>query len=362
MLPVTSIRTTHGTGNGPYYLDSIGFRQRKPFNLLLELDRREGSTTGIEPWRSSGTIATWAYDIALNGDRRTDNRAYSRFVGKLHGDRSDLGVTLGEHSAARQAMTNRFRQLVNLTDALKRRDFRRAFSTLKVDSPPGKPFRPHREFAANYLEWSWGWRPMFEDIYASLEVLTSPIFDRYIRAASIQETYTTTLLDRNYDGPGYGCRLVQRHHEVQSVQYKSSTGAQIKIENPNVVLANRLGLINPAKIFWAVQPFSFVVDKYVNVGQMIGSLTDLYGFTLSQAWNAQTVATMHSGYMVTQEYDPFTGQLMSDSYRVLNAVGKAKRRHTGLLKPMWTTRTPSIGSFGEAVSYVSLLIQLLTKP
>jgi hypothetical protein len=41
-----------------------------------------------------------------------------------------------------------------------------------------------------------------------------------------------------------------------------------------------MGLTNPASWVWEAIPFSFVVDWFANVGQVLGSITDLYGVIL----------------------------------------------------------------------------------
>lgn len=366
MLPTTPKRTTIGNGTtGLYYRDSVGYVQKLPRNLNLQFEHREGIVTnnGEDPTtRTPGYIAAFAFGYANDGDPITDNKAYSRFIGKMHGADADLGVTFGEHQSARRIMTDRLKQMVGLFRALKRGDVADALRIVRRPGGTSKPSRISKDFASTVLEWSWGWRPMVEDIGNALETLVSPVLNHRIRAASTRE-WSEDLDTTRYSGWAFDGWLERSFHIRQTVKYRMSLWADVAVENPNLALATRLGLVNPVGIYWAVLPFSFVVDKILNVGQVINSLTDQYGFQVTNAWTSRSVWMQQIDRETDTYYSgPYgTGSIVGHRYVYASLIGKSRRRQPGFYYPVLTTRTASIGSFSEAVSYVALLKVLLSK-
>jgi len=128
-----------------------------------------------------------------------------------------------------------------------------------------KPVR--RELASSVLEVEFGWRPFIEDIQNAFKVLTSPK-DELLRARVVKRipVYTFT---------SYG--TTPRKTISISGTARITAAGTYRVTNPNLWLANRLGLINPFQVAWDRVPWSWVVNMFVNVNQMIGSLTDTVG-------------------------------------------------------------------------------------
>lgn len=361
--PITGpIIAEAGDRHGTFYSYTYGYRQKKPYNVNLNPHKRLfGGVNGTWP----GAL----HDVLTRIDGYTrpdiDNAAYSRFIGKMKAQNASLGVTLGEQQAARKMMTARSKQLLAFSTALVRRDFRRAYKVMRQDFP-SKGFKAQPKHLANlYLEYSWGWRPMVQDIQDCLATLVDPVVPIYVRSANTGQielgdppiVYTGFAFGPPPDYVGYWYR--QEWKTTWTGPYKVATGASIEVSNPNVALANRLGVLNIPQIIWQVQPFSFIVDKYLNIGQMIGSLTDTYGFTLSDTWTSRRVsAVVKLEYAEYRDYGS-GAELTAQSSAVVNAT--AKNRVGGLLGPTLALRNPSIGSLSEAASYIALLYQILSK-
>jgi len=319
---------------------------------------------------NSGQMTDWMW--TNNVHAATDNTTYAKFIGKLRAQNASLGVTLGEQQSARKMILNRTKQLFDFSRALVKRDLGKAWHIALRDwHPVGPQKRPNKPpewrdpFAVTsnlYLEYSWGWRPMVEDIYNGLETLVDPIVPIYVRASHLYEAKHRAFYS-NTSGfeaatPPYYWRKEQ--YADWYMKYRSSTGAKVSISNSNVALANRLGLINIPQILYQVTPFSFVVDKYLNIGQMIGSLADTFGFTLSDTWTARRFEITHDEKSVEWRAPPAGATYIYETYTV-KGKSHVKSRVSGLLGPSFTFRTPSIGSFSEAASYMALLYQLLRK-
>lgn len=381
VAPTSPVTQTLGSRIGTYYMYKSGFRQKKPYTLVLPFDHRQSKyklSDNRFTFYNPGQVTDW---MVTNGESngqqaQIDNVTYAKFIGKLKSEqrnpgsgdepdatKADLGITLGEHKAAREMILKRSKNLWELASALARRDFRRAGRVVGVKDiryPKGtktvsvKYDKP--DLASLWLEASWGWRPMVEDIGNALRTLVSPLSPSYVRA-SHYGVNTWNPRDSNVAGHAgsYAWRQITR--ETWDYKYRSSTGATVTVNNQNVALANRLGVLNIPQIWWATTPFSFLIDKYVNIGQLIGSLTDTYGFTLSQVWTVRKVVLEATGLFVEwRDYGP--GAYIADSYTT-NGISITKRRSGSLLGPTLTLRSPSIGSYSEAVSYMALLVQIL---
>lgn len=348
--------TDNGESLPTYHHYRSSWRQKKPFNLVLPFDEKRGF---VEIVQGEGLVWKSAYQYANEAHSYTNdfasNAAYSKFLGKMRAQNASLGVTLGEQQSARAMMTARSKQLYGFMSSVVRRDFKTAYRIARTDFPR-KGVRSHIKSGSGLiLEYSWGWAPMISDIGEALKTLIDPVTPIYARSShTISDNVVDPVLEFSGWTPGIGAWRQTWKHKY-SVEHRVSTGARIDVENPNTVLANRLGVLNIPQVIWQVQPFSFIVDKYVNVGQMIGSLSDVYGFTLADEWTARRTVIKAVAEFVEVHNDSVV------NYTLNNCTALGKSRQSGLLAPSLALRKPSIGSFGEAVSYMALLTQLLLK-
>lgn len=371
MLPIGPQRTVVvGNGFGPVYRHTVDYTQAKPYNLPLDVDdqRCVMSEHGLDSnnvamtWLENvGGYASRAHTITVDGRPRTDNSCYARFAGKLSPDSAEIGITLAEHRSAVKSINMRCKMLFQLLSALRKRDFRAAGRALRTDVTTRK-VKYHKEFANNLLEWSWGWSPMIDDIQNAMKVLTTGLPPFRVRA-SAGDTWHDLARYQVESGPSFEGRrelyLVERHELV----YRCSMGAVIAIDNPNLWLANQLGVVNVPGIVWATFPFSFIVDKYINIGQMINSLSTFYGLRLIEPWYSRRAVLSFAGKYANTSYtvnqDP--NYMVYSDNRSVNGLATARRRRRGLLQPSLVIQTPGVGSLSEAVSYMALILQLLTK-
>ena len=56
--------------------------------------------------------------------------------------------------------------------------------------------------------------------------------------------------------------------------------ARVEITNPNLWLANKVGLVNLPGVLWDIIPWSFLVNMFTNMGSVVNQMTDLAGVTL----------------------------------------------------------------------------------
>jgi hypothetical protein len=127
-----------------------------------------------------------------------------------------------------------------------------------------------------WLEYSFGWKPLVDDIYSAVNVIQRPFPCKRCKGRA-KGLYATTVWHPNLPySTGYDEYTWKTMYHLE---------ANVSVSNWVAWRANELGLINPLSIAWEVVPFSFVVDWFVPIGNYLQSLTDFVGLNLENAFN-----------------------------------------------------------------------------
>lgn len=179
----------------------------------------------------------------------------------------DLGTFLAEFNKT-VSMVNRFKgNVLNRADRIvdqlgkrKKNSFRTANSVLTA-------------FSESWLEYRYGWRTLaydLQDIHVSLERLAS-LKSKPKRGSSYTEnvdSYSTSASTGLYTNPGTTpsmyATLVAYDGVFSQIRTKAAHGS-VMLE----AVANELAFIDPLTTAWEIVPFSFIVDWFVNVGDLI---------------------------------------------------------------------------------------------
>lgn len=226
----------------------------------------------------------WANQIYTDEKNACLIKAYDKLKGSI--SRAELGVGIAEASESISLVNGRCVQLARAAVALRKgrlsdvkRILREGVPTPRKGFPPDtkvkKLLAAGRPMASIWLEYWMGWAPLIGDIYASLEVATGPMPPVLIRGSSgYQKTYKGSS----------GLPRELRSWDMDAF-IRVGLQADVEITNPNLALLNQFGLANPVSIALAVVPFSFMLEWFVNLNQVVSSYTDFLGFGLS---NQQT--------------------------------------------------------------------------
>ncbi len=210
-----------------------------------------------------------------------ENEVLAKFRGQLSYGSASLGMTLGTLSQTREMINSRFAKATSVLGRARRYLSRR---------PLGQ--RPRlRDRASDVLEFEFGWRPLYEDVHAAL---TSAIEhanpSAWVRASGNWSHYEiaehTDLSVNPYANP---IALV-----TKSGKGTMTCAAAVSVSNPNLWLLNRLGLINPATILWDKIRWTFLVNQFVNLNDIIESVTTTVGL------NVGPVSITRSGRMLKE--------------------------------------------------------------
>lgn len=337
MLPAksyTKVRSVDGYvySSGYWYLMRVleivrtGFRQKKPYNLdtpyTFDEYRLVSGLTGANAWNwTPFGASTW--QIALN-------KARADLVGKL-GEASQFGsTTTTELRATWGTVVTILTRMALAAKQVSRLEFLAAATTL------GLPYKEtvHRvrrrksEFvsrrngygkyrvrrnvyyeystmswgtgreyaktlASGWLMWSYGVSPLMGDVQRGMRALTEELPSTRITAKG---NATSQSRDSNPS------RLM-----LYDSTTRVKTRVNVRVENPNLWLANQMGLINPVQWVNEGIPFSFVVDWFSNLSQIIMQMTDFAGLELIRP------NTIVRGE-IKETLSPFVGPYPPDAY------------------------------------------------
>jgi hypothetical protein len=286
------VAPTKGPYTKKFGSDSVGspfFKQRtwstqaKPFTLALPFHFYEGRTVNDLPAGRLGyNPATYGVDPAnlpapMNVNS-VNNRCRDKLYGKL-GESVDMATNLAERRQAVQMIASRCGQILRAFRAVRKGRFKEASRVLGLDNTP-KRVSAKKQVSNNWLEYHFGWSPLLSDIHGAVDVLQGPSEKRTIRARASASTYITST--GGYPNtPPYGSNATRDWYD-----YSVRSGLRFTISNPDLWLANRLGLINPATVAWELVPFSFVVDWFVPIGNFIGGMTATLGLSITDGWTS----------------------------------------------------------------------------
>lgn len=202
------------------------------------------------------------------------------------------------------------------------------------------------------LEWRYGWSPLMNDIQNAMSVLSKdysgsplPLKGRCTRRFS-EVLYTFTD----------GATIPVKGTFTEKVTVKG----RIRVNNPNVLLANQLGVLNLAGVVWEAIPFSFLVDWFLSVGDFLKSLTDFAGLELIDGSITGSLVGISEipGYVLPSWTSPAGPFKLDRKARVCHATRRI--RQTGfasLPRPPLVVGTGL--SPGRAINAVALLLQQL---
>lgn len=264
------------TGYRPVILreEKVGYRSARPYYNVLYRDYRKSASGygGTSASFYKEYYQTLAHSYVTSADFNSPyvvpvyNKAYARLISKAKDVTAELGTALYERRKTADMVSDRVTQLYKVFRAVRRGRFGEANELLNI--PSG--FRPKaRGFGGAVLEYSFGWAPTVSDIYNACKVLTDGVPLHWVKARASGPL----SVPGERSGSDYGTRYSGGVTGTVSV----TVGCRLTITNHNLWLANQLGLINPVSIAWEVIPFSFLVDYFINVSDVINSWTDFFG-------------------------------------------------------------------------------------
>lgn len=283
-------------------------------------------TRGIPPM-GANVMNLPEFPAAL--EQRARDRAYAR----LRGQDALLGVTIGTMNQTAAMISSKATGLAERTEQMARQ--------LERARKRGQLVKRNPRLANAWLEYFYGWKPFFQDMHASLQTVSSLTPE----AIWVSGRANAPVNQRHVSGTDPERTLVYIGHQSAVYSFRS------EVTNPNTWMANRLGIINPGTVAWDLVPWSFVVNMFVNVNSLIGSVSEDVG--ISNSGHSLTKTTRLSRVVTDRSKNSksvtSTVTDMTDKRRTLGAIS---------VRPVF--KTPEL-NWELAITASALLMQKVNK-
>lgn len=268
------------------------------------------------------------------------NAVYEKFKSEVQGETSSLGIAFAQWKQSWGMVANRAYQLAKAAKSLYRGRFREFLDVLGI-RPKARHKRKKRarasQAASLWLEYSFGWKPLAGDIYNAFLQLEEPIPVDDFAAAKM------TVLESE----------VAHIYTVTRVMLSQS--ATISLSNPNLYLANQLGLVNIGEVVFDGVPFSFVLDWFTDCQLWISSFSDWVGLRVDYP------ATSLQRLILEETWVLGPGKIRLGTPCVRK--GSMFHRSEGMIKPL--PNFDVMANLGKSIprgaNAMSLLTQILAK-
>lgn len=252
-------QTVENLGNWYGFSYGIRFRhtQPRPYLKPLPYEFRFATSNGPrlyldQPYAAIPLVNGTVYD-GLGGVVTASNKALTKLYDRL-GQSEALLVAWKERQSAVGLVTSSLRRLVTIARAVKRRDPKVIRRVLKRN-PDAKDII--KQPSGLWLEYHFAIVPTIMDLHHAFGVLGFEFPVEKLEASS-------KVTHRREEWPGgYGWWVSEGFTSVVKL-----TG-EIYGLNPNVILASQLGFGQPLSVAWEMTPFSWFVDYFVNVGDLL---------------------------------------------------------------------------------------------
>lgn len=247
------------------------FKRKKPsplnvtrFTVTEYVENQEVYERGSDApymYRRVGDIAYVFNTSVLKTDRfDTDgNFNLNRARHKLSGQGQDLGETLAELDQTVKLVRKNLSRLSNIGSSLKAGEWSKLSSLIKGDVPNSvKRMKPSKRLASGYLEVMFGILPLMSSVHTAVNAYGNGILTKGHKVSKVSGTKRLDL-SKTFDPS-----------QLSNLGRATISGT---VKNPNIATLNQYGLLNPAMMAWQRLPYSFVIDWFLPIGTILGSLT-----------------------------------------------------------------------------------------
>lgn len=282
------------------------------------------------------------------------------------GQTGEMLTSTLEWKTSLDMISGRSRTIYSAYLAIRRFQFKKAAQLLNIATP--SKFKNLSSKAAKkkglsptgiWLEYWMGWAPLAGDIGLAINTLTSKSATTVkhfsvgvIHKDSLRKKIQSSLI---YTHPGYRWTNINLDFVYDC---KLSAYGDVIVTNHNYHLANKLGFTNPVLTAWQLVPFSFIADWFINVGQILASLTDFEGLTFVNIGTARRVEITATARGVT--WDGWSsGSVVSVKQ---DGIATLLNRNPGNFpRPRLEARMLDKLSLTRAATSISLLVEIFLR-
>lgn len=219
----------------------------------------------------------------VNYHPRAYARAYDKFWGKASAKAEAL-LNLAELESSLVMAANRCRQIVDICTSLRKGRVGSAYgmasglygaSVREAETWKKRAVKRKQSLSNAYLETAFGWQPIAEDLQNIANVLQADFGQGPVQGRAAESVpFHSKDGGKNISG---------------AVVTRSELGGVVVVTNPNLFLANQLGMINVGVVAWDLVPGSFMVDWFLPVGKFLRSLSNGFGADVHRPYKTVSV-------------------------------------------------------------------------
>lgn len=330
------------------YFMTLSQRQDQSFNDYFWCDIGGGQKPGYKAGIAfSNSYSNYAVTLLNNLWSSEENSAMFGKLSARLGSGFNLATFLGEGRESLRTITESATRLYKAYKAARKGNFVKAWNELRgtrtsrlpsyIRTDPGKN---RQNFASNWLQLQYGWKPLLNDIFSACKHLAYTQQRDFKRVYRVRHT-------KSIEGE-FGLSPGQSFGGFASI--KKQWVARIDSIDQGAIL----GLTDPRATAWELVPFSFVADWFIPIGNYFEEMnlrSSLTGtFVLSRLQIAQTTNfKSHSTAPFGSYFDAYYNA--TDITAERNIAGSLPKPQMPEVKPLSKVLT-----FQRAVSAVSLVV------
>lgn len=296
-------------------------------------------------------------------DPTVRNKLYGKWSESLRPDAATLAVTIAEWRSSYEMIAVRALQVVQrykkwrrtvsgppITVQKKRRRKKNNYWRDRNKPDPQKDMA--KRIAAGWLEYWMGLAPLVGDISNAVKQLDLPGPTSRLRVSWSQ-------MYEHDDGQSFNGPFPWYYSSMKySRRSRYGCTAQVQVVNANLYLARNMGLTNPLEWAWELTPWSWLVNWFVNVDQVLSQHSVLHGLRVDNI--AGTLKSEING-ACRNTYWSWNGSAWIPLIDNQGFSGTAffRRRFEGLPTPELVLDIPTRLSLTRAATAISLLVQQL---
>lgn len=225
----------------------------------------------------SGALSRDGHSGGDYSDFNRLNRAEVEAKNKIGDQRINLSVTAGEGRKAALGIIENGHRVMTAFNAIRKGKFKDVRDALRVSGgrdPVGK------DASSQWLEYQYAWTPLLMDVKNGYDEFRRKALDPNCIFSVVRNVSETgSINSHTYDG----WRI------LGSCEKKTQVKLWFTIDDPYLYRMQQLGLANPASLAWELLPFSFVVDWFLPIGELIESTTATMGTKFHAGYNTQFI-------------------------------------------------------------------------
>ncbi len=210
---------------------------------------------------------------------------YNAIRAKSRNEATNLANMLGEYRETAEL----FKDLAKIIATRGRSllDYRKGLAGKSRISVPGS-------LAKNRLAWQYGVRPLAQDIGTAIGEIVSGVkaIPPYLEGVITRRDTVSNNAQRLPSSTSY--RVTADSVVIVDTRFRTQWRAYMN-GNAIVTSLSDHGMLNPASLAWELMPYSFVIDWWFNVGDVLASIDNL--FIIDTLWALDSSSVRRTEYV-----------------------------------------------------------------